>query len=281
MLVSLGDLGADGFGEFVVVFLRLAGVGDEVFGDGVDYGKEVFGVVAAFVGVEGEVVSMGGGVALYTGDVHELLDVRGYSVCDGCGYHVVDVCFALTLAVVAAVFEELLEGKAQEGGGGAGGVLEDVGGFYEDVADGFGQVVVWLGEVGGELVGVDALEPDVVMAVAVFSVAGLDWGDEVIDVVVEVGAAGHAGVFQHGWYVGRFGGSVALSFELVGGGGVRLFHDGILRVGDGAHAPDVPAGVLFAVGADAAAGAGDAGFVLQGFVGVHRGESGKGFQFFF
>lgn len=49
--VSFGDLGADGFGEFVVVFLRLAGVGEEVFCDGVDYGKEVFGVVAAFVGV--------------------------------------------------------------------------------------------------------------------------------------------------------------------------------------------------------------------------------------
>lgn len=215
---------------------------------------------------------MGGGVALYAGDVHELLDVRGEAVCDCCGYHVANGCFPFTLAVVAAVFEELLEGKAQEGGGGAGGVVEDVGGFYEDVADGFGQVGVWLGEVGGELVGVDALEADVVVAFAVFSVAGLDWDSEVIDVVVEVGAAGHAGVLQYGWYVGCCGGGVALFFELAGGGGVRLFHDGVLRVGDGAHAPDVPAGFLFAVGADAAAGAGEEVGVLQGFVGVHRGN---------
>ena len=76
--------------------------------------------------------------------------------------------------------------------------------------------------------------------------------------------------------MGWTGGGVALFRQLVVGDGVRLFHDGILRVGDGAHAPDVPAGVLFAVGADAAAGAGNAVFVLQGFVGGHRGNQAKG-----
>ncbi len=117
----------------------------------------------------------------------------------------------------------------------------------------------------------EAVETDVVGVCAEFSVAGLDWDSEVIDVVVEVGTAGHAGVFQYGWYVGCFCGGVALFFEFAGGDGVRLFHDGILRVGDDAHAPDVPAGVLFAVRADAATGAGDEVVVLQGFVRMHGG----------
>ena len=101
---------ADGFGEFVEVFLCLTGAGDEVFCYGVNYGKHEFCVVATFVGVEGEVVAVGCIVALYACYVHELLDVGGDSISDGCGYHVVDVGFAG--GVVAAVFEELLEAEA-------------------------------------------------------------------------------------------------------------------------------------------------------------------------
>ena len=104
-------MGADGFGEFCVVFLRLAGVGDEVFCDGVDNGKHEFCVVATFFGVYGEVVSMGCGVAVVACDVHELLYMFRYAFGNGFLYH------AVYGAAVAEVLQELLEAEAQEGGG--------------------------------------------------------------------------------------------------------------------------------------------------------------------
>lgn len=187
-------MGADGFGEFCVVFSCLAGVGDEVFGDGVDNGKHEFCVVATFFGVNGEIVAVGGGVAVVSGVVHKLLYMYRYAFGNGFLYH------AVYGAAVADVLQELLEAESQEGGGCAGGVLEDVDGFYEDVLAGLGEVWVGLGEVCRELVGVEA-----VFAVGVVAVAG-----ELVGVVIEYALAFHAGVVQ---YAGDFyacGGCVAL-----------------------------------------------------------------------
>ena len=66
----------------------------------VDGGEEVLGVVSAFVGVYGEVVAVGCGVAVVACDVHELLDVWGDAFLDGLLYHGVDV-----VAVAACVGE--------------------------------------------------------------------------------------------------------------------------------------------------------------------------------
>ena len=94
-----------------------------------------------------------------------------------------------------------MEAEAQEGGCCAGGVLEDVDGFYEDVSAGLGEVGVGLGEVCRELVGVEA-----VFAVGVVvAVAG-----ELVGVVIEYAVAVHAGVVQDAGDFYACGGFVAL-----------------------------------------------------------------------
>jgi len=114
---------SDAFRKFVVVFLCLSGAGDEIFCYGVNYGKHEFCDVATFFGVVGEVVAVGGGVAVVAWDVHELPYMFRYAFGNGFLYH------AVYGAAVSEVLQELLEAEAQEGCGGAGGVFKYVCGF--------------------------------------------------------------------------------------------------------------------------------------------------------
>lgn len=130
LFVSPCDLLAEGLGQFIVCFLCLAWVGNEVSSNSVNDFKEAGSVVAMFFRVEGKVTTMSSGVALMADVVHKLLDMLRDALLNSLFYHFVNC------PLESKVLKELLNTEAQEDSGSTRGLFKYVGGFEIDVAHG-------------------------------------------------------------------------------------------------------------------------------------------------